>query len=83
MKRIVTVDAAGTVISEWVGGEEQELPPAPSGQKRIDVTLMANISYHGKRWTGTKFVKIAIPTLTSPARSDRQVLDAIAAKLGV
>ncbi|OFW37665.1 MAG: hypothetical protein A3J29_06220 [Acidobacteria bacterium RIFCSPLOWO2_12_FULL_67_14b] len=56
MKRIVTIDdATGNILSEWSGGTDQALPPAPGGQARIDVSASPDGSYSGKRWNGIAF----------------------------
>ena len=59
MKRIITTDdATGNVLSQWAGGDEQELAPVASRTHR---TLQAGdaADYSEKRWTGTAFVSKA------------------------
>lgn len=88
-KRILTVDdVTGDIVEQWIGTDDQVLPPAQPGPKgnprtRIDITSMpsmVNAQYKKKRWNGTAFVNR--PTDLPATNTDRHVLDRIATKVG-
>ena len=57
MKRIVTTEnATGNVVSEWSGGDEQDLEPVV-GRTHREVPD-DDVSYRGQRWDGAAFVPI-------------------------
>ena len=58
-KRLVTTDdATGRVISEWQGGDEQDLAPVVGRTHRA---VTGEASYSGRRWNGTAFEPIVPP----------------------
>ena len=63
MKRIVTVrDSDGRVLSQWAGGDAQELASV-AGLTHIVLESGDATDYGGHRWTGTRFERIPAPPL--------------------
>lgn len=72
--RIVTTDdATGNVVSQWAGGEEQDLAPV-AGRTHREVAPDST-DYSGQRWTGSTFealppVPVATVALTESRRKE-------------
>lgn len=55
MRRIVTVDTVtGNVVSQWTGGDEQDLAPMV-GRTHLTLAEDDAANYSGQRWNGRTF----------------------------
>lgn len=90
LRRVAFVEqSTGFVVNECTydtaGGRSAE-SAAPAGQIVVDVPATLDIT--GQRWNGTRFVaRTDLPAPVAPvnvtAATDRQLLEAIARRLGV
>ena len=77
-KRIVTTDdLTGNVISQWRGGDEQNLEPV-AGRTHHVLAEGDTTDYSGQRWNGAAFIK---PPSPAPADALDTILRRIEAKL--
>ena len=73
-KRIVTTDdATGNVVSQWAGGDEQNLAPV-MGRTHREVPDDGAV-YIGQRWNGTAFEAIPKATLAMLATAESRRID--------
>ena len=72
-KRIVTTrDSDGHVVSQWSGGDEQDLAPV-AGRTHITIQPDDTRNYIGTKWTGSAFVALPpVPAATVALAESRR-----------
>lgn len=80
MKRIVTIeDSTGNVVSQWSGGDEQNLGPV-AGRTHITLDKRDEADYSGQRWNGKTFTLQPASTTEDQLSRIETKLDAALAK---